>query len=164
MPTKDLSFPERPTNFGESRDALREIDQRIRDYQAALAQNDIGWFVESGIIEADVRRGSRRDMYDIFDLRKRVTASFTKQFPEIDFLETKKSKHAPLPISPNKSNYPLISEFVDPYMNSRKWQVITVKEKRASCNRIDVSINLIGDLPLERRLRNGVFWVLSEEL
>ena len=48
-------------------------------------------------------------------------------------------------------------------MNSWKRQFTTVKEKRASCNRIDVSINLIGDLPLERRLRNGVFGISQFE-
>ena len=47
MLTKDLSFSERPNIFGESQEALRQFDQRIKDYQTALAEIDIRFFGEN---------------------------------------------------------------------------------------------------------------------
>ncbi|MGE4610852.1 MAG: DUF6538 domain-containing protein [Paracoccaceae bacterium] len=144
-----LPFTSRPENATEANKAIEGIAQRIRRYQTAIEQHDLGWLVDSGIMLAEVKRGSGMNFDDILELQKRVTFDLQQKF---SLVAPPIITAASVPLAPNKSSYPRSSEFVAAYYGHRKWEKISAKQKQSSRTRMARCLDIIADPPLDQIL------------
>ena len=151
-----VCFPARPKDQREASHAIDGFAQRIREYQTAKENHDGFYFLDSGILKAEVERGHTIHFDEIEVLQKIVKFELLQQFP----LETALQSPANLtsvPIAPNKTLYPKPSEFVEAYFSHRKWDSITAKQKKSSQTRIEECLSIIGDPPLDQMLAQHGF-------
>jgi integrase len=144
-----ITFKTRPENAIEAAEAIKGINQFLREYETASEQSDITYFVDRGFIEAQLQNGAKLDLIEIFELVDLVTADFKQQFANDNFV-AKRSSSLKVLTGAKKSTYPRPSDFIGAYIGNRKWENNTTKEKQTSLTRIKECLKIIEDPPLDQ--------------
>lgn len=148
-----LSF--RPQNADEAQEAIKIINQSIREVKTASENKDAEFFIERGLLRKELTSGIKIDFAAIVELKKLVERDLKAQFSETMLSKGRSSKTLKVN-SFNKSLYPRSSEFIEAYFSNRKWENNTSKEKKTSLTRIQECLKIISDPPLDQIIaRNG---------
>jgi integrase len=144
-----ITFTSRPESLEEAQEAIKTIRIIVRELRTAVETHDGNYFVKSGILKREIKRGFKISLDEVLELQKLVEYDLDEQF-SITASSNSGNKKSKIRNAPNKSLYPRPSEFIDAYFKSRKWSNKAAKEKKTSQTRIEDCLRIIGDPPLDQ--------------